>query len=345
MWKLLLQGRLKRNLHRNSPLTPDDIKNSSTILFSVFSRYGDSVIAFKAINEFMARYAEKSFILVTSPQMVPYARRIIKGKMELYEANRRKNPFKFLAIANMLRRRNIDIGLNPWSHGDDSKYFITFAKKFSVFGAFLAHPKEYNLYERVREYLLLEAAAFHAAKPDLCSVSNILLSPFSTDATKSLSSDDVEALIGQIRQRFPGAKITIALQDKARGSFAAGTEVFIFGKSLKRSEAFLRLLECSDLFIGVDAGPLHLADALGVSAIGIFGPTAPETILERTSATLPVRHSCLNGAFCFVRQCKKPLCIQELFRSDFLSHSNRAEFDRKIRLETEVCPFLGSENK
>ena len=340
MWKLLLQGRLKRNLHRNSTLTPDDIKNSSTILFSVFSRYGDSVIAFRAINEFMALYAGKSFILVTSPQMVPYARRIIHSKMDLYEVNKRKNPIRFLTIANVLRSRKIDIGLNPWSHGDDSKFFITFAEKISVFGAFLAHSKEHNLYERVREYLLLEAAAVAVAKPDPCDVSNILLSPFSTDVTKSLNSNDVEALIGQIRQRFPGAKITAALEEKERGSFRADTDVFVFGKSLKRSEAFLRLLDSSDLFIGVDAGPLHLAGALGVSSIGIFGPTAPETILDRSSAILPVRHACLDGTFCFVKQCKKPLCIQELFRSDFLCHRNQAEFDRKIRLETEECPFL-----
>jgi ADP-heptose:LPS heptosyltransferase len=340
MWKLLLQGRLKRNLHRNSPLTPDDIKNSSTILFSVFSRYGDSVIAFRAINEFMALHSEKSFILVTSPQMIPYARRIIQGKIELHEVNKRKNPIKFLAIANMLRRRNIDIGLNPWSHGDDSRFFITFAENFSVFGSFLTHSKEYNLYKRVREYLLLKAAPVAVGKPDICAASDILLSPFSTDVTKSLNSSDVAALIGQIRLRFPGATITVALQEKERRNCKADNDVFIFGKSLKRSEAFLRLLKSSDLFIGVDAGPLHLADALGVSAIGIFGPTAPETILDGSSAILPVRHACLNGTFCFVRECKKPLCIQELFRSDFLCHRNYAEFDRKIRVETEVCPFL-----
>src|SRR5208282_5983780 len=162
---------------------------------------------------------------------------------------------------------------------------------------------------------------------------------------KSVSSNDVGALIGQIRHNFLDAKITTALQEKERSSFRADTDVFIFGKSLKRSEAFLRLLESSDLFIGVDAGPLHLADAMGVSAVGIFGPTAPETILDRTSAILPVRHSCLDVTFCFVRQCKKPLCIQELFRTDFLRHSKRTEFDRKIRLETEACPFLGAENK
>ena len=148
------------------------------MLFSVFSRYGDSIIAFRAINEFMALYAEKSFILVTSPQMVPYARRIIKGKIELYEVNKRKNPIKFLTIVNMLRRRNIDIGLNPWSHGDDSKFFITFARHFSVFGSIVAYSKEHNLYERVRDYLLLEAAAVAAAKPDICAASNILLSTF-----------------------------------------------------------------------------------------------------------------------------------------------------------------------
>src|SRR5208282_2931463 len=234
MWKLLLQGRLKRNLHRNSTLTPDDIKNSSTILFSVFSRYGDSVIAFRAINEFMALYAGKSFILVTSPQMVPYARRIIHSKMDLYEVNKRKNPIRFLTIANVLRSRKIDIGLNPWSHGDDSKFFITFAEKISVFGAFLAHSKEYNLYLRAREYLLLEAPTVAVEKQDLCAVSNIVLSPFSTDVTKSVSSNDVGALIGQIRHNFPDAKITTALQEKERSSFRADTDVFVFGKSLKR---------------------------------------------------------------------------------------------------------------
>jgi ADP-heptose:LPS heptosyltransferase len=288
----------------------------------------------------MALYPEKSFILVTSPQMAPYARRIIKGKMELYEVNKRKNPIKFLIITNILRKRHIDIGLNPWSHGDDSKFFITFAEKFSVYGSFLSHAKEHNLYKRVREYLLLEDSAVSVEKPETYSVTNILISPFSTDVTKSLSSNDAEALISQVRQRFPGARITVALQKRERGSIRADTDIFVFGKNLKKSEAFLRLLESSDLFIGVDAGPLHLADALCVSAIGIFGPTAPETVLDRSSAILPVRHASLDGTFCFVRQCKKPLCIQELFKSNFLSHSNRADFDRKILIETELCPFL-----
>jgi hypothetical protein len=345
MWKLLLQHRLKKNLLRNSPVTLSDIKSSSTILFSVFSRYGDSVIAFRAINEFMALYPEKSFILITSPQMAPYARKIIRHKIELHGVNKRKNPIRFLTIVNMLGRRDIDLGLNPWSHGDDSKFFITFARKFSVFGTFITHSKEHNLYVRVREYLLLGPAAVAVTVPDLSAVITIVLSPFSTDVTKSLCSNDVEALIGQIRQRFPGAKITVALQGKERGSLKAKTDVFLFGKSLKRSEAFLKLLESSDLFIGVDAGPLHLAEALGIRAIGIFGPTAPETILDRSSAVLPVRHARLNGIFCFVKQCKKPVCIEELFKNDFLCHSNHVEFGRKILLETEECPFLSSDNK
>ncbi len=339
MWKLVIKRRLRRHITRNAELTHVDILHASTILFSVFARYGDSIMAFKAIDEFMSLYPGKNFILVTSPQMVPYAVKIINGKLELYSVNKRKNLIKFLMIMRTLGRRKIDLGLNPWSHGDDSKFFITFASKFSTFGTFSNVSRGYNLYKLIRDYLLMETPATTARVPELSDISSILISPFSTDITKSLGAGEVEALISQITLRFPKANITIALKKEESRNLGWKTDLFFFGKSLKKSEEFLKLLEASDLFIGVDAGPLHLADALGIRAIGIFGPTAPESILDRSSTVLPVRHPQLNGIFCFVRQCKNPVCIEELFKDNFLSHTSRLDFDRRVLLETEKCPL------
>ena len=41
-------------------------------------------------------------------------------------------------------------------------------------------------------------------------------------------------------------------------------------------DRLMALVERCDLFISNDSGPMHLASALGVPTIGIFGPTAPE---------------------------------------------------------------------
>jgi hypothetical protein len=79
------------------------------------------------------------------------------------------------------------------------------------------------------------------------------------------------------------------------------------------------LLEKSDLVISVDAGPLHLADKLGLRTIGIFGPTTPLGVLDRRTRVVALRDGSLAGFFCGVK-CLDPLCIHRLFQSDFLDH-------------------------
>ena len=50
--------------------------------------------------------------------------------------------------------------------------------------------------------------------------------------------------------------------------------LILAGKTTIRELA--SLIKLSSLFIGVDSAPLHLASALSVPAIGIYGPTSPE---------------------------------------------------------------------
>ncbi len=326
-------------------ITEGDIDASSVVLFSVFGRYGDSVIAFKVIGEFTALNPSKKCILVTTHQLAPYARRLLP-KLEVHSINIWKNPLKLLRLARRLKGAKIDLGFNPWSHGEDSEYPLTFAKRCLPYKVFSTHSKEYNLYARIREYLFIRPKG--AIKPAPASiegiasgskVNNILIAPFSKDLTKSLSGADLDLLVKEVEGRFPGCSIKVALDKGDQGKLKTEVDTFFFGKKRKKSEEFLRLVDWADLFIGVDAGPLHLADALGVSSIGIFGPTAPETVLDLGSRVLAFRDPSLSGHFCFVKNCSRPVCIHRLFTGKALrdEDSEPVDFNRKVVLEEDEC--------
>jgi ADP-heptose:LPS heptosyltransferase len=50
----------------------------------------------------------------------------------------------------------------------------------------------------------------------------------------------------------------------------------------------LALLSSSILFVGIDAGILHVAGAVGTPCVGIFEPTDPECFLPRNCASIGV---------------------------------------------------------
>jgi hypothetical protein len=114
---------------------------------------------------------------------------------------------------------------------------------------------------------------------------------------------------------------------------------FTLNKSRSASQHFVNLLRSADLFVGIDAGPLHLAAALGVPSIAIFGPTAPETILDRDSRVVPFRHVSMRGIFCDILRCTDPQCLYQI--------SDQLDFDAptttvkaRLHLENEHCAML-----
>jgi ADP-heptose:LPS heptosyltransferase len=44
------------------------------------------------------------------------------------------------------------------------------------------------------------------------------------------------------------------------------------------------------LFIGIDSGPLHIAQAVGTKAIGLFGMSDPKFVLQQNSLTTAIYH-------------------------------------------------------
>ncbi len=342
MINFFIKNRLKQQQFRNQQIARDEITAARKILFSVFSRYGDGIIAFKIINEFIARHPEKTYFLLTSHQLRPYAEALVDGRVRVGSV-RKRNPVQFLTTIRRLKQADIDVGLNPWGSRGESEFFLTFGKRFYTFSSMKFKITD-NLYFRVRRYLGLpepeeRKAGFTLSQP----VRRLLLSPFSSDVRKSVPPADLSLLLSWLGKKFPEARMTIALSEEEadRAGEAAVESMFIFGKSEARSRQFLELLQESDLFVGVDAGPLHLADALGKPCIGLFGPTAPETIIDAKSHILALRSKKLQGIFCAVQSCLMPHCLRALFQDDLEAHVGAPS--QGLEQERALCRFMHPE--
>lgn len=332
-----MKKRVAREQDRNREITPAQIKNADGILFSVFSRYGDGIIAFKVINEFIGRHPGKAYNLLTSHQLRPYAEALVQEAAIL--SVRKRSPLQLLRTIRHLKQARPDIGFNPWGSRGESEFFLTWAARFHTFTSLKFQVTD-NLYLRVRQYLGLpepeKTNLFAVPEP----VRHILISPFSTDIRKSLGPSDVAAMLAWLRRKFPQARLTLALVPGEEGKVEAWSdgEIFRFGKSEARSRDFLRLVQEIDLFAGVDAGPLHLADALGKPCLGLFGPTAPETILDAASRILPLRSANLQGVFCAMQSCPDPHCLHALFQDDPEKHIGAP--CQNLEEERTICRFL-----
>lgn len=69
---------------------------------------------------------------------------------------------------------------------------------------------------------------------------------------------------------------------------------------------FLGLLALADLFIGVDSGPMHLADALGSPVIALVGPALAQTIRPARNCSRVVTHQ--NAFTC--APCSQTTCLR-----------------------------------
>lgn len=311
-----------------------EIIQARKVLFALFSRYGDVIISLGVIKEFMERYPDKEYFLVTSPQMHPYAERLVGRQAKIMSFNKRRNFIKLLKIVSFLKKEKIDLGFNPWSGGDDARFIITYAGKFNFYEGFIGIS---NLYDRIRDYLRLPKGDRLQPAWNLDNIKRILICPRSTALNKSLGDADLRTLVQWVRQKFPAAGITIALhQEEAKGKGGLG-EIFVFRKSRAASAQFLRLMENADLVISVDAGPLHLADKLGIRTIGIFGPTTPQGVLDRVTQVVPLRDPSLAPFFC-AAPCHDPRCLRRLLEGDLLEHQvkNYGE-EEEVQWEMERC--------
>ena len=266
----------------NSVPSIESIRGSKKILFSIFTRYGDTIIDLVVIKEFIELYPNKEYIVLCPRQMKPYVNELLPD-IKCIALNKR-NLFDMLKVNYVLKKWQPDIGFNPWSNGLDSCYFLTYCKQYLCYKDF-KRPKTINHYQVVRRYLDLPKKDWSTNELVLKdNYRQILICPQSTDSERSMTPLQIDELIVDLKQRYKDARLVIASMDSSfsREDIAQ----FTFEKSLSSSEEFIKLFKDSDLAICTDSAPLHIASALDKDLIAVFHITKPEIVINHNTTLL-----------------------------------------------------------
>ena len=261
------------------PPSADDIKESGKILFSIFTRYGDTIIDLMIVKEFVKKYPNKDYLIICPKQMEPYVNEFLPNLK--CRAFNKRNLFDMAKVIKLLKNESFDIGFNPWSNGLDSCYFISFCKKFLFYKDF-ERPSNINHYQVVRRYLQLPEKKWKIN--DLILQENyrqILICPHSTDPNRNLPIEKMNQIIFELQNTYNRPEIVIASMDKSY--FRDDCQKFIFEKSEHSSKQFLNLMRDSSLVICSDSGPLHIALALRKDLVAFMISTDPKIVINTGS--------------------------------------------------------------
>ncbi len=77
--------------------------------------------------------------------------------------------------------------------------------------------------------------------------------------------------------------------------------------NLRQSTALLKL---SDIYVGVDSGPMHIAAFTGTPVVAIFGPTDPAKVGPYGKNHIVLRNNSLDCIACRKRECSKMACMK-----------------------------------
>jgi ADP-heptose:LPS heptosyltransferase len=84
------------------------------------------------------------------------------------------------------------------------------------------------------------------------------------------------------------------------------------------------LIERCDALIGNDSGPLHLAVAVGVPTLGIYGPTNPKLQGPYGEKNLTIVKEGLDCLYCNLLECPiGNLCMVELSKDAIMEKFNK----------------------
>ena len=257
----------------------ESIQQAKKILFSLFTRYGDTIIDLAIIQEFIKKYPYKNYLVLCPKQMKPYVNELLPG-IKCIAINKR-NLFDMLKVNLKLKKWRPDVGFNPWSNGLDSCYFLTYCKKYLCYKDF-DRPDVINHYQVVRKYLQLPEKEWKINELILKQdYQKILVCPQSTDLSRAISSLKLNELIFDLNSKYQNSEITIASMDKSH--FRSKCNHFLFRKSAVSSQQFINLVKQSDFVVSSDSGPLHIALALGKDVLAFFYTTSPEIVVKSDS--------------------------------------------------------------
>jgi ADP-heptose:LPS heptosyltransferase len=143
----------------------------------------------------------------------------------------------------------------------------------------LSTTHKYSVY-KLQDSEYLKALNYLKTSDILPRNDYIIVHPFSGWKFRNWKISNYVKIIQNIIETFDIEVVVIASKEEekdiliAKEKFGKDKRVkFAIGLNLDYVSA---LIKNSILFIGNDSGPVHLASALGVKVIGIFGPSPPE---------------------------------------------------------------------
>jgi hypothetical protein len=93
--RFLINNRLKKYQYKSQIVSSEEIIRAKTVMFALFSRYGDGIISLVIIKEFIAKYPNKNYIITISRQQLPYAKELIKNNNVNIISINKRNPYSF----------------------------------------------------------------------------------------------------------------------------------------------------------------------------------------------------------------------------------------------------------
>jgi len=264
----------------SKPPSIDDIKKSKKVLFSVFTRYGDTVIDLVVIREFIDLYPDKDFLVICPKQMKPYVNEILPNTECL--AFNKRNVIDLYKLIKLLKNRDFDIGFNPWSNGLDSNYYLSFCKKFLFYKDF-QKPEIINHYQVVRIYLKIPQKDWDINEINYKhSCKKILICPQSTDNNRNIPNNQLDKFVDHFIRMYNSPEITIASMDNS--NFRSTCISLKLKKSANSSNQLLSTMKQSCLIVCPDSGPLHIALSLKRNVIAYLRSTNPKDIINSGSS-------------------------------------------------------------
>lgn len=282
-------------------------------------RIGEVILSSVVIDAIKKYKPDADITFVTSEYSKPLlsGRRDVSEILTVDTMNRGKCFRKAVTLAKILKKRQFDtaIILNPHKvlhlacflagipvrAGYNRKWRFLLNKKIEderdkgekhevEYALELLRVLGVNVYEvSPRIIVTLEAEIFikniFLAEKLMDDKKIIAIHPGTSNPCKMWGSDRYAELIRRLKEKEPKCVIAV-LGDKRECSLAetiikkSGADVLNFaGKfDLQQLAAFLKR---SAFFIGNDTGPMHMAAALGITVIAIFGRDIPETASVR----------------------------------------------------------------
>jgi ADP-heptose:LPS heptosyltransferase len=142
----------------------------------------------------------------------------------------------------------------------------------------------------------------------------LVLAPGSGAREKNWPAAFYRVIADWWRQRFNGAVIALLgpVEDE-RGGLVALSEACVVARGLTLGQLSALLSRCL-LYIGNDSGPTHLAAALGVRTVALFGPSDPLRWAPRGAKVAIVRNdvACSPCAVETMKGCAHRQCLEML---------------------------------